>query len=287
MVRKVLYPAVFVLVVLMASSAFALGGGWSFNGLSTLDYSGSGYGPPYDYVDGKIYMPDGTTLVDDGALVQIIIGLDGAAIVDPKEYFDVDDSGTLVGDELAALAMWVQAGADPGLISGGTNVLAYGTLGFTGEFGTVGGTVTFAPAPGSEPVIANGLAHDMLAWRAWNLTKEDLEKWCNLAEHPEMFGVELWYTDGREYGTHANGGGGPDDGWWIGMPDTLPGGDVSLWAGFNSPIGAEVYDYWVLGDLTSRSANKLDTYLGICVPEPSTMLLIGGALLLMVIRRKK
>jgi hypothetical protein len=290
MVRKVLYPAVFVLVVLMASSALATGGGWKFNGLSTLDYSGMGWGLPWDNVDGKIYENDGVTLVGDGSLVQIIIGLDGAPIVDPLEFFDADDNGTVdLGAEKDALAAWVQAGADPAAISGGTNVLAYGTLGFTGEFGTVGGTVSFTPAPGSEPVIANGLAHDVLAWRAWNMSKEELEKWCNLEVHPEMLGVALWYTDGREYGTHGNGGGGPDDGWWIGMPDMLAGGDVSLWAGFNSPIGAEVYDYWVNGDTTSRSQNKLDHYLGICepIPEPSTMLLIGGALLLMVIRRKK
>ena len=287
MVRKVLYPAVFVLVLLMASSAFAVGGGWKFNALTTLDYTGAGWGPPYDYVDGRIYMPNGTTLVGDGSLVQIIIGLEGAAIVDPKEYFDADDNGQIKGDELVALATWVQAGADPGLISGGTNVLAYGSLGFTGEFGTTAGAVNVSYGQGLEPIISNGVAHDKLAWRAWSLTKEDLEKWCNLADHPEMFGVELWYTDGREYGTHLNGGGGPDDGWWIGMPDMLVGGSVTAWAGFNSPLGAEVYDYYVNGDLTSRSSNKLDTYLGICVPEPSTMLLIGGALLLMVIRRKK
>ena len=289
MVRKVLYPAVFVLVALMASSAFALGGGWSFNAISTLNYTAGPY--PYNQVDGRIYMPDGTTLVGDGSLVQIIIGLDGADIVDPKEYFDANDNGGIEGLELEALAAWVQAGADPMAISGGTNVLAYGTQGFTGEFGTTGGAVTWVAPSGLEPTILNGFAQDKLAWRSWSLTKEDLLKWCNLAEHPEMFGVELWYTDGRELGTHANGGAGPDTGWWIGMPDVALGGDITLWTGFSSPIGAEVYDHFLDPPggtaLDRRGENKLDTYLGTCVPEPSTMLLIGGALLLMVIRRKK
>jgi hypothetical protein len=289
MVRKVLYPAVFVLVVLMASSAFATGGGWTFNAISTLDWTGMGYGPPYDYVDGKIYLPTelGGGLVGDGALVQIVIGLDGAEIVDPKAHFDYDHNGSIGGAELDDLANWVQAGADPATISGGTNVLAYGTLEFTGEFGTVGGAVDVTFAPGSEPVVANGLPHDKLAWRAWNLSRDDLVKWCNLEDHPEMFGVQLWYTDGRELYSHNNSGGGPDTGWWIGMPDLPSTGPIGDWAGFDSPIGGEVYAYYVLGETGARSENRLDTYLGICVPEPSTMLLIGGALLLMLIRRKK
>jgi hypothetical protein len=293
MVRKVLYPAVFVLVVLMAHSAFALGGGWTFNAISTLDWTGMGWGPPYDYVDGKMYMPDGTTLVGDGSLVQIIIGLDGHEIVDPKDYFDDplnggNGNGSIdFGVELDNVAAWVQAGADPAVISGGNNVLAYGTLGFTGEFGTVGGAVNVTFAPGSEPVVANGLPHDKLAWRTWSLSKEDLAKWCNLIDYPEMFGVELWYTDGREIFSHGNEGSGPDTGWWIGMPDLPSTGPIGDWAGFDSPIGAEVYAYYVLGELTARSKNQLDTYLGTCVPEPSTMLLIGGALLLLLVRRKK
>ena len=285
MVRKVLYPAVFVLVVLMASSALAVGGGWTFAGIGTLNYTGAP--EPYGSVDGRIYMPDGTTLVDDGALVQIIIGLEGAAIVDPFEYFDINDDDVITGGELVDLATWVQAGADPGAISGGQNVLAYGTLGFTGEFGTVGGAVDASYPTGSQPIIANGVAQDKLAWRAWNLSKEDLLKWCNLAEHPEMFGTELWYTDGREYFTHANGAPGPDTGWWIGMPALGPGGDVTTWVGFNSKIGAEIYAYYVDDETTARSENKLDTYLGICVPEPGTMLLIGGAIVLLLARRKK
>jgi len=290
MVRKVLYPAVFVLVVLMASSALALGGGWKFNRITTLNYTGQP--PPKGNVDGRIYQDDGVTLVDEGSLFQIIIGLDGADIVDPLVYFDDplnggNGNGTIEGAEKDAVAAWVQAGADPADISGGTNVLAYGTLGFTGEFATVGGAVTQVYAPGSEPIISNGLAQDKLGWRAWNLTKEDLMKWCNLEEHPEMFGVELWYTDGREYFTHANTGGGPDTGWWIGMPNMGPGGDVSTWAGFVSPLGAEIYAYYMGPQPTARSENRLDQYLGICVPEPSTMLLIGGAIVLLLARRKK
>jgi hypothetical protein len=285
MVRKVLYPAVFVLVLLMASSALATGGGWKFVGLTTINYTA--YPPPYN-VDGRIYMPDGTTLVAEGSLLQIVIGVDGADIVDPLEYFDANTNGMIDGAELQNVALWVEAGADPAAISGGTNVLAYGTLGFTGEFAMTspGAVDWFAPA-GSEPLISNGVAQDKIAWRAWNLSKEDLLKWCNLAEHPEMMGVELWYTDGRELGTHSNPGEGPDTGWWVGMPSMALGGDVTSWVGFNSPIGAEVYDYQVNGTLDRRSQNKLDHYLGICVPEPSTMLLIGGALLLLLIRRKK
>ena len=51
------------------------------------------------------------------------------------------------------------------------------------------------------------------------------------------------------------------------------------------PIGAEVYRYYVDGVTGARSENKLDHYLGICVPEPATMLLVGGGLLLLVTRR--
>jgi hypothetical protein len=297
MVRKVLYPAVFVLVVLMASSALAVGGGWKFNGIGTLDYT-SAPTAPYNLVDGKIYENDGVTLVGDGSLLQIVIGLEGADIIDPLAYFDDplcelgagNGNGVIDGTEADLVAAWVQAGADPAdLLVGGisVNVLAYGSLGFTGEFGTTAGAVNWAAPAGSEPIIANGVAQDKLAWRAWNLSKEDLLKWCNLAEHPEMFGTELWYTDGREYFTHGNTAPGPDTGWWIGMPALGSGGDVTTWVGFNSKIGAEIYAYYVDGETTARSENKLDHYLGICVPEPGTMLLIGGAIVLLLARRKK
>lgn len=290
MVRKVLYPAVFVFVVLLTAPALAAGGGWQFNTISTLDYTM--YPPPYDQVDGKIYQSDGVTLVQESSLVQIIIALDGAEIVDPFEFFDVNDNGVIdVVGEQEAVSAWVNAGADPMVISGGTNVLAYGTQGFTGEFLTSGGMVTWAASAGAEPIIANGLAQDKLAWRAWNLTPEELDKWCNFEEFPEMIGVELWYTDGRELGTHPNDGGGPDTGWWIGMPSLGPGGDVSTWSGFVSPIGAEVYDYFIDppggGPSDRRSQNRLDKYMGTCIPEPGTMLLIGSAVLLLLIRRKK
>jgi hypothetical protein len=293
MVRKVLYPAVFVLVVLMSSSALALGGGWKFNQLLTTDYTAYPY--PYSQVDGKIYQNDGVTLVDDGSLLQIIIGLDGADIIDPLEYFDDpinggDGGGTINGVELDNVVAWVNAGADPAdLLVGGVsvNVLAYGTGGFTGEFGTTGGAVNWVAPAGSEPVIANGLIGDKLGWRAWNLSPEDLAKWCDLATYPEMMGVELWYTSGRELGTNPEPPPGPDTGWWIGMPTLEPGDDISLWGGFTSPIGAEIFDHFINGTPGRRSENRLDHYLGICIPEPSTMLLIGGALLLMVIRKKK
>jgi hypothetical protein len=275
MTRRTLCAGVFALVVLFAASALAAGGGWQFNSIVTVDYHDYGAGPPYDDVDGRIYNADGTTLVKDGSLVQIIIGLDGAEIVDPLEYFDTNANGTIdLGAERDATAAWIQAGADPAAISGGTNVLAYGTLGFTGEFATTAGAVDVVFAPDQEPIIANGFPQDKLAWRAWNLTREDME---------DLVHGQYWYTTCREYFTHYNEYGGPDTGWWIGMPTLQPGDDLSMWVGFNSDIGAEVYAYYALGETTARSQNRMDHHL-FTAPEPGAMLLVAGALALLLAR---
>jgi hypothetical protein len=195
MARRELCIGVFVLVLLMASSALATGGGWRFVGLTTINYTA--YPPPYD-VDGRIYMPDGTTLVAEGSLLQIIIGLNGADIVDPIEYFDDPANGgngskriDSYSEELAWRG-WVRGGADPADISGGTNVLAYGTLGFTGEFALTspGAIDWFAPA-GSEPIVANGVAQDKFAWRAWSQPKEVLLAWDDSLNYPEFVGCGL------------------------------------------------------------------------------------------------
>jgi hypothetical protein len=278
MIRRTLCAGVFALVVLLAAPAFAAGGGWRFCGILTVDYHHFGMGPPYDDVDGRIFNADGTTLVKDGSLVQIIIGLDGAEIVDPLEYFDTNGNGTIdLGAERDAAAAWIQAGADPAAISGGTNVLAYGTLGFTGEFATSGGSVEWSAPPDLEPLIANGFPQDKLAWRAWNLTGEDMEN--------QVHG-EYWYTTCREYFTHDNQYGGPDTGWWIGMPALQPGDDLDMWVGLWPGIGTEVYTYYALGETTARSQNRMD-HLLFTAPEPGTMLLVASALVLLLARRAR
>jgi hypothetical protein len=285
---RALFVGAFVVVLLAASLAHATGGGWMFDGIFTLDFTMYPY--PYSQVDGRIYMPDGTSLVPDGSLVQIIIGVNGADIVDPLEHFDDplnggNGNGMVDGCEISDVLAWMRDGADPAAISGGTNVLAYGTLGFTGEFATSGGAVNWQAPPGSNPVIANGSCQDKLAWRAWNLSKESLMKWGDIEHYPEEGFGELWYTDGREYFTHDNVGGGPDTGWWIGMPTLQPGDPTDLWVGFNSPIGAEIYFYYVEGQTAARSENRLDHFLGACIPEPGAMLLVASGLLLLLARR--
>lgn len=287
MSARVLCPVmlVLVLVLLMAAPALATSGGWKFNGLTTLDYT---YlpDPPENLVDGRFYNNDGS-LVKDGTLVQIIIGLDGADIVDPMEHFDTNENGAIDGGEFDDLFDWLWAGADPADISGGTNVLAYGTHAFMGEFATVGGAVDWTPEAGSEPTISNGYVHDKIAWRAWSQPKEVLEAWNDPLNYPELVGLELWYTAGREFFAHDNAGGGPDTAWWIGMPDLTETDPITMWGGFDMSIGSEVYAYYVDGQPTARSQNKMDHYLGYFTPEPDALWLVGCGLLLLAARRAR
>lgn len=269
MVRKVLYPAVFVLALLMTAPAVA---SWPFIAVENATIGVYG-------IDGRFYENDGMTLVETGALVQFIVALDGSDIVDPLEYFDADMNGVVDdGPELAAMTAWVNGGADPAAISGGLNVLA-SAVGFTGEeaLDAPGYLLVDAVAEsGSAYSIVPGDTYDKIAYRSWNLTKEELETFCTRPEE------EIWYLTGRELESHNNAGDGPDTGWWIGMP----GADGSApapedWVGFSSLIGWEVLQ-------GLRTQYTLDTHLGTCpIPEPGTMLLIGGSVVLLLIRRKK
>jgi hypothetical protein len=271
MVKRLLYPAVFMLAMFIMAPAF----GWDLGGIYTQEY-----GPPY--ADGKIYESDGVTLAQTGAFVQFVIGLNGAAIVDPLSFFDVNTNGVIDdGAEKAAVQAWVNAGADPGAISGGTNALLTAT--------DWNGTTTLE-SPGLVNVdpygrignpnpyhITNGMGLDKISWRAWNLTPEQMELWCT---EP---GVELWYTDGRELGWCEYG----DTGW------TLPA-DLPNFVEFYGTIGSEVannIDFPENADLY-RDQDRLDHFLGKCgeepvIPEPGMMLLIGGAALLALLRKKK
>ena len=270
MVRKVLYPAVFVLAVLMAAPAAAA---WDFWTCKTAEVS--------DGLEVLIYDSDGLTPVTTGALVQIIIGLDETEIVDPLEYFDTDDSGVVeIGSpEHAAMTAWLNAGADPAAISGGQNVLATATN-FTGEtaIGLPGAfKIDAVDETGGPYSIVPGGWFDKIAFRVWNISKDGMATFC---ERPEE---EVWYMTGRELTSHDNSGLGPDDGWWIGMPGLAGGveGDPGDWAGFNGLIGWEIIN-------GLRTQYQLDTLLGVCpIPEPGTMLLIGGSVVLLLIRRKK
>ena len=268
MVRKVLYPAVFVLLVLMTAPAF---GTWAFQAVESATVGIYG-------IDGRFYEDDGVTLVQTGALVQFIVALEGSAIVDPLEYFDTNDNGTTEGAELAAMTAWVNAGADPAAISGGLNVLAT-AVNFTGEaaLSAPGYVLVDAIAEtGSNYSIVPGDTFDKIAYRSWNLSKEQMETFC------ERIDEELWYLTGRELESHTNVGGGPDTGWWIGAPGFEGGGapEPEDWTGLNSLIGWEIA-YGL------RTQYTLDTLLGVCIPEPGTMLLIGGSVVLLLIRRKK
>jgi hypothetical protein len=270
MVRKVLYPAVFVLVLLMVSGAYAT---WSFESLFTLT--------PPTWPDGRFYDHTETGLLD-GTYVQIIVGTESSAIVDPLEYFDYDDSGAVdTGTELADVTTWLNDGADPAEISGGLNQLVYNsTLTFTGELETQAGEVYFdyneAPWNGSPPVIVPGVGMDLLAMRVWNVPKSGLESFCT------VLGQEVWYTTDREMGTITSPPySTPDSGWCVGMGE-VPDGQNPLdygW-GFSATIGIEA--------LMGARLNSTNVHLATCpIPEPSTMLLIGGSALLLLLRRKK
>ena len=258
MARKVLYPAVFVLVLMLASPALA---GWQWWGVSTL--------LPIQGVDGRFYndaaSPDGNTLVQPGALVQFILDIEGDGIDDPLEFFDADDSGAIEQGtpEMVAVTAWLNAGAAPVdddiLITGGS---------FTGEL-LVGPPGEIMDFPLEPYIISAGAAGAQFAFRAWNLTPQQMEEFCTVLD------VEAWYLTGREFSSYPTTG---DTGWAIGGGDpTVP---PESWSGFVGSIGLEVFN-------GLKTQNTLDTHLATCIPEPGTMLLIGSAALLALVRRKK
>jgi hypothetical protein len=271
MVRKVLYPAVFVLTCLMTASAF--GSGWAFIGVDTVDPD---LGWPSD---GRLFMdplaaenPGG--LVQTGALVQFIVDVEGDGFDDPLSFFDVDHTGKIeVGPELDAVTAWVRAGADPAAI-GDDRILMSPTWSGTTTLYSPGVVYEYPGDPGYE--ITGNITGQNFGWRAWSLTREELANFC------KEIGKEIWYTEGTEKGSYEYAG-MPYDGWWVGAPS---GSQPDYWT-FTGSIGFEVYMHDMTGDPFYRSANILDTKLAECVPEPSTMLLIGGSALLLVLRRKK
>jgi hypothetical protein len=273
MVRKVLYPAVFVLVALMAGSAFA---GWQFVLVQTAN-------PEYGYeYDGRIYMPDGMGLVPEGSLVQFILDTEGDGLDDPMSFFDVDMSGAIeFGPELDAVTMWVNAGANPSAISDDQLLVAAGWDGTS----VIGAGADAGPGeilvyPDNPYVVTNGATGQIFGWRVWNLTAEGLATFCTRP------GEELWYTSGTEKGAWFwYPGGDPYDPWKIGWPEGAQPGD---WM-FGGEVGAEVGMFLMTGNPYYRERNILDKKLGTCgiIPEPGTMLLIGSSVLLLVLRRKK
>jgi hypothetical protein len=270
---------VFVLIVLAVGSAYAA---WDFQSVYTFSLA-------VDMVDGQIRDNAGN-IVQDGALVQYIVGLEGTPIVDPLEYFDYDDSGVIdLGTaEHVDCTAWLNAGADPADISGGMNVLAYDlvTTVFTGEFETINGIVSLNgmqnwdwrvdPGYASMPRVQNGMGCDPLAIRAWNLTKEELLDFCTVAPK------EAWYMTTRERGMSDGPHAPPDMAMVVGLGHVPPGADPTayLWA-LDSYVGVEVA-------MGLKPQNRTDVFLLECpIPEPGTMLLIGGSALLLLLRRKK
>ena len=272
MVRKVLYPAVFVLVVAIASAAYAT---WKFESVFTIAYDPA--------PDGRFYDETGLSLLD-GTYVQFIVGTDSSAIADPLEYFgDLETANGVVDTalEVAECTTWLNNGANPADISGDLNQLTYNsTLTFTGELVTAAGHVYFEytdpPWSGAAPVIVPGMGMDLLAVRVWNVSKEDLEAFCTVPL------TEVWYTTDREFGTVGSPTYPvPDTGWSVGMGSVPDGANpVDYDWGFTGTIGVEV-SY-------GKPKNMTDVFLLECpIPEPGTMLLIGSSALLLLLRRKK
>jgi hypothetical protein len=256
-------------VLLAAPPAFAA---WDFKSVFTLS----------PVPDGRIYDQCGYGFVKDGAFVQFIVGIGGAPIVDPHEYFGNLDSGDGVINtpyELWACTTWVRGGADPAAISNGQNVLCHNAVGtFTGEFETTDGNVNWdyldPPwGPGlPPPLVQYGLGGDLIATRVWNKTKEEVEG----------FGInswwDVWYMTDREFGSQSTG----DTGWTVGMGSVPVGGDpVAYGWGFQGTVGVEVA-------LGTRPFNMLDTYLIEWLPaEPGTFVVGACGLLLLLFRRRR
>jgi hypothetical protein len=230
-------------------------------------------------VDGRFYMNDGATLVQTGALVQFIVGLNGSEIVDPLEYFDYNHSGAVEFNtsEYADAVAWLNAGADPAEISGGLNVLTTGSAWDGTATLTAPGYFLVDPIAqtGNPYEIVPGDTFDLIAYRAWSLRPDEMA--ALLAGGSE----EIWYLTGRELGSHDNRGGGPDTGWWIGMPGIEGGGAPypEDWVGFTGLIGFEVY-------LGLRDKYALDSCLG-TIPEPGLLAVVGVGVAMGLLRRRR
>ncbi|MBN1918336.1 MAG: PEP-CTERM sorting domain-containing protein [Verrucomicrobia bacterium] len=225
----------FVVVMLVASQAFA----WNITQFFTVT--------PDWGVDGRIYMPDGATLVNPGAVLQILIDVEGNGFTDPAEYF---------GGDIAAITAWINAGA-PAL---GDDILATGPT-FDGNFAlTLPGEVFETPMPFIG--INVGAAGMQFGWRAFNLSEAEMAEFCTVP------GVELWYTTVAEVGLD----GAP---WTI-----LDASDLWNWDGY---VGTQVY----FGMKPMNVLDVHLATCGGVIPEPGTMLLIGSSALLLFIRRKK
>lgn len=246
MFRTALCTAALGFVALIAGQAFA----WDITQILTVT--------PEWGVDGRIYMPDSSTLVPTGALVQIIIDMEGDGFDDPREFFDANHNGVIdAGTELGDVAAWVNAGAlplDDDVLAAGPDFDGTVTLFSPGEVYMT----TVPPYFGFGVGVTAGCAGAQFGWRAWNLTPDEMAVFCSVV------GQEVWYTDCAEIGLD-------------GLPWTITQMEFWMWDG---NIGTQVY-YGL------KDQNVLDRHLATCVPEPGTVLLIGGTALLLVPRRKK
>jgi len=276
MFRSVFSSAVLMLALLITAQAPA--SSWSFENVYTLD-------PVVDGTDGTIYNHGGPAAgpVKQDAFVQFIVATGGAAIVDPLEYFDSpaqggnDSGGIDTAIEGNSAQAWLNSGADPAAISGGTNVLCSSSNvpSFTGEFAlSAPGKMDYS-AGEPLPLITSGLGQDFIAMRVWSLTKQEME----VGFYGGMVFQSLYYWTDREIGS----GGGRDTGWSVGMGAIPLGADPtpSEWA-FATTIGVEVH----LG----KPYNELDQYMGATVPywpEPNALLLIAAGLPLLFLWKRR
>ncbi len=258
--------------LLVAVVALPASGDWEFNSVYTLK--------PADGFDGRIYDPMTGGLVKDGALVQFVVALDGMPFVDPLDHFDYNQNGVidLGGAEHVDMSAWVNFGADPADISGGTNILCSNGGFFTGEFELQGGAMDWShydEGLQDPPVIVGGMACDLIAMRVWNMTKAELEAL-------DLIPTEsVWYLTDREFGTclPEEGGGeyAPDSGWCVGMGWIPPGADPTFYGWhFQITVGAEEYIY----------GRRLDRCLCAAVPEPGLVGVLAAAAIILLLRKR-